>query len=250
MRPINDAALDLIKSFEGYGRQLKDGSGRCTAYQERINGKLDIPTIGWGCTKGVKMGDVWTKEQAEQALKLELAKHAERVQRLVTIELNDNEFGVLTSFDYNTGGLTNDEGKPTNTLKVINKGDRQQIAKALAQWNKFGGKVSKGLVARRSAEVALFLKPVEEVPPSFMPQQPDTPKPELNKPLMVAGGVSGGTLGMGFLADPVGMSSAAVAVKGNAGQLLAGVALSKLIVPALILAAFLAAAWFLGRKNV
>lgn len=159
---IGDAGLALIKSFEGYGRKLPDGG--CTAYREMINGKLDIPTIGYGCTKGVKMGDVWTAEQAEQALIRELTGHAERVTRLVTITLNANERDALISFDYNCGGLTG------NTLKAINSGDRQKAAAALRTWNKFGGKVCDGLVRRRAAEVALFLTPVEDVEPNYMPQ--------------------------------------------------------------------------------
>ena len=53
---ISDKGLDFIRSFEGYAKELKDGSGRCTAYQEKLRGGYDIPTIGYGCTEGVKDG--------------------------------------------------------------------------------------------------------------------------------------------------------------------------------------------------
>lgn len=162
---IPQACIDLVKRFEGYGRRLPDGS--CTAYQEEINGKRDIPTIGYGVTKGVTMGMVWTAAEAEAALMHELVGHAARVTRLVTIEMTENERAALISFDFNCGGLRD------NTLKAINSGDRHRAVDALRQWNKFGGKVCDGLVRRRAAEVALFLTPSGEPEPNYMPQQPE-----------------------------------------------------------------------------
>lgn len=57
-----------------------------------------------------------------------------------------------------------------------------------------------------------------------------------------------GTLGLGFQFDPVGMSSTAVALKGNAQQLLSGVDLKTAGVPLIIVIAFCAAAYLWGRK--
>lgn len=169
---LSERGFRKIKAYEGYGRKLPDGS--CTAYQERINGKLDIPTIGFGCTVDVKMGDVWTLEQAEAALRNEIAKHEAVVTRLVTVEINQNEYDALVSFDYNTGGLAK-----STILKRLNAGDRDGAAKAFAQWNKFGGKPSKGLTARRADEAAMFLEPVGDVAPDYMPQdaEPAAQKP-------------------------------------------------------------------------
>lgn len=168
---IGPAGLEMVKRCEGYGHELQDGSGSCTAYQERINGKLDIPTIGYGCTKGVTMGAVWTREHAEAVLLKELEQHAKRVDRLVTVELNEHERDALISFDFNTGGLTTEAGA-SGVLKAINSGDRAKTVEQLKRWTKFGGKVCEGLVSRRAEEVALFLRPVGSVPTSYMPQQP------------------------------------------------------------------------------
>jgi len=186
-RNIGPAGLDLVKSFEGYAKELDDGSGRCTAYQERINGKLDRATIGWGCTRGVTMGMVWTKAEAEAALLRELEGHAKRVDRLVTVELNEHERDALISFDYNAGGLTTEAGA-SGVLKAINSGDREKTVAELKRWTKFGGKEAKGLVARRAAEVALFLKPVEAVASDFMPQAPEQERRKLSTAEKVAGG--------------------------------------------------------------
>lgn len=190
---ISDKGLDLIRSYEGYAKELKDGSGRCTAYQEKINGKLDKPTIGYGCTRGVTMGMVWTREEAESALRREIAIHEKRVSRLVTVDLNENEFSALCSFDFNCGGLTNDYGKPTGVLRAINCGDRAATADELKRWNKFNGKVSDGLVARRAAEIALFLKPAEPIEPDYMPQAPEPEKrPVSTSTKITTGAVAGG----------------------------------------------------------
>lgn len=195
---ISEAGLAFIRSYEGYAKELKDGSGRCTAYQEKINGKLDVPTIGYGCTKGVTMGMVWTRDEAEAALGREIAIHEKRVSRLVTVELSQGEYDCLASFDFNSGGLTDANGKPTGVLRAINSGDRSKTIDELRRWNKFGGKVCDGLVARRAGEIALFLTPSAGVAPDFMPQAPEQARRKLTPTEIAAGTAAGlGTLKAG-----------------------------------------------------
>ena len=62
--------IDLIKSFEG----LRLSAYRCPA---------DIPTIGYGTTSGVKMGDTITKERAEELLREDVRRFEDQVLRLV-----------------------------------------------------------------------------------------------------------------------------------------------------------------------
>lgn len=188
-RRTSASAIQLIKDLEGYGKRLPDGS--CTAYQEKINGKLDIPTIGYGCTKKVAMGTVWSEKQAEEQLLKELDIHERRVERLCTVELNQNQFDALVSFDFNTGGLTLSEkrtGKelPSGVLKAVNAGSFDDAADELKLWNKFGGKVAKGLVARRAAEIALFVKHPSAVDTDYMPQQVELSSKPLSKKVVAA----------------------------------------------------------------
>lgn len=165
---VSPDGLALLKEFEGYGKRLPDG--RCAAYQERLNGgKLDIPTIGWGCTEGVTMGMVWTVEEAEQGLRRELAKHEAIVARLVTVPLTQHQFDALVSFSYNVGKL----GSST-LLKRLNAGDTAGASEQFLAWTKAGGHEQPGLVRRRSAERALFLKPDA---PEHMPQSADEAQP-------------------------------------------------------------------------
>lgn len=171
---ISETGISFIKSFEAYMKKLPDGG--CTAYQEVIGHKdgkpiLDIPTIGWGCTEGVKMGDVWTKEQAEAALLSELAKHEKIVNRIVTVALSQSQFDALVSFNYNCGKLAG-----STLLKLVNQEKFEDAAQQFSRFTKAQGQVLKGLVRRRAGEKAMFLTSDEE---EHTPQQADTPKKEL-----------------------------------------------------------------------
>lgn len=162
---ISDEGARLIKSFEGYHDRLPDG--RCKAYQRRYRGKLDVPTIGYGCTEGVQMGMVWTEAEAEAALRREIAKFEAAVTKSVKVEINQNEFDAMVSLSYNIGAAA--FGRST-VLKRLNKGDRLGAANAFEMWNKVGAFVEKGLVSRRAREKALFLKPSAAPPLPAMPQ--------------------------------------------------------------------------------
>lgn len=186
---VSQAGLDLIKSFEGYLDRMPDGS--CRAYLC----PADVWTIGWGCTEGVTEGLVWTRQQAEEGLRRELIKHENAIKKLVTVDLNQNEFDALVSFTYNVGagGAKNPKtgeitpGLSTSTLlRCLNAGDRAGAARAFALWNKGGGKVLPGLVKRRAREALLFETPVEA------PQKPEMPqKVEASpSPVVVAAGRS------------------------------------------------------------
>lgn len=150
---LSDNGLHKIEGYEGYGRALPDGS--CVAYQDKFNGKLDKPTIGFGCTEGVELGMVWTRAQADAAFRRELAGHEAAVNRLATVELSQNEFDALVSLSYNVGAGALAR---STVLKRLNKDDRHGAAKAFARFNRSGGGVVEGLVARRASEAALFLK--------------------------------------------------------------------------------------------
>lgn len=158
---LSEEGLRLIKSFEGYHTRLKDGS--CAAYLCPAG----VATIGYGCTVGVKLGMVWTEQQAEDALAKEVSRFEDAVNRLVTVPINQNEFDALVSFAYNCG-----EGAlaKSSILRRLNKGDRKGAAQAFHLWNKGGGRVLAGLVSRRAREAALFLKPVDKPEEPFMPQ--------------------------------------------------------------------------------
>jgi len=148
-RQINAEGLQLIKTFEGLALQ---------AYVDPVG----VLTIGYGHVQGVTPGETITEQEAEQLLEQDLVTYENGVSSLVKVPLNDNEFSALVAFSYNVG-LNALAG--STALKRLNAGDRLGAADALEWWNKgmVNGKlyVLPGLVRRRAAEKALFLKPVE-----------------------------------------------------------------------------------------
>lgn len=201
----SDEGIRLIKGFEGYHKKLANGD--CTAYQTFLGtsptGKklYDIPTLGYGCTVGIKMGMVWSEERATEELKKEVAKHEDYVTQYVTVPINQNEFDALVSFSYNCGS-----GNLKKLIeKRLNKGDRTATAQAFLLYVKAQGKTLPGLVSRRTREAALFQKPVEEPAEPFMPQVVTKEAEPPSRKTVAAVAVSAATGVAQFMpADPIG----------------------------------------------
>jgi len=146
MRSINDAGLALIKSFESF---------RSEPYQDEGG----IWTIGYGHTEGVtEDSDDITEAQAETLLCGDLQSAEDAVSRLITVDLDDNQYAALVSLTFNAG-----TAPLMRTLgQKLNAGDYAGAAEQFAAWRLAGGIVSDGLVRRRAAERELFLTPVNE----------------------------------------------------------------------------------------
>ena len=147
---INERGLSIIKQFEGC---------RLTAYKD----PLGIPTIGYGHTAGVKLGQTITQDQADTYLARDVGTAEKAVSRYDdTYHWNENQFSALVSFTYNCGA--------GNLDKLLEGGNRtvEEISAKISTYNKGtvnGTKVVlSGLVRRRAAEKALFDTPVESCP--------------------------------------------------------------------------------------
>ncbi len=143
-REINDEGLKLIKLFEG----LELVGYLCPA---------GVPTIGYGHTGGVKVGQVITEAQAEDLLRSDLRKFEDAVFSMVGWHATDNQFSALVSFAYNVGAQAL---KNSTLLKMHNSGAYEEAARQFARWNKAGGQPLAGLTRRRNAEAALYRRPV------------------------------------------------------------------------------------------
>lgn len=131
----------LIKTFEGY---------RSEAYLCPSG----IPTIGYGHTSGVVMGDTCTRQEAEKFL-IEDLRHAENVVNAQNLDLNQHQFDALVSFVYNVGS-GNFQG---STLLKLLKQDARAYDTLEAEWKKwkYSNKTElEGLVRRRAAEWSLY----------------------------------------------------------------------------------------------
>ena len=190
MMKLSKQGLALIKEFEGF---------RAQAY---IPVPGDVPTIGYGFTKGVQLGDVMTLAQAEKRLIEEMRPYEMAVWQACTNKPNQNEFDAMTSLCYNIGtaGFSR-----STVLKAHNRGDYQAAARAFALWNKSGGKVYAGLTRRRAKEAALYLAPVpDDVSDPIAPEMPQRIDPEsrmTESPINRAGVVAGGTAAVATVAE-------------------------------------------------
>lgn len=149
-RSISAAGVALIQRFEGCARLRADG--RLEAYPDPGTGGAPW-TIGWGATgRGIGPGTVWTKDQCDARLKIDLARYAAEVDAaLGDAPTAQHQFDALVSFHYNTGAI----GRATLTRRHIG-GDFPGAAAEFARWNRAGGRVLRGLVRRRAAEMALY----------------------------------------------------------------------------------------------
>ena len=142
-RQVAAAGLAIIKDFEKY---------RGEAY---LPTPKDVWTIGWGHTRNVEEGDTCTVEQAEEWLRADCYDAERAVNRLVHVELTQNQFDALTSLVFNIGSTN----FATSTIrKLLNVQDFAAAAEQFPRWNKQKGKVLNGLTRRRKIERALFLK--------------------------------------------------------------------------------------------
>lgn len=163
----------------------------------------DVPTIGYGFTRGVKMGDTMTRTQADARLLEEVAPYETAVEHNCTVLPNQNEFDAMTLLCYNIG-INGFRG--STVLKCHNRGDKQAAARAFGLWNKSGGKVYRGLTNRRAYEAALYLEPYSSHPliEPHEPMLPQTVDPESTmpqSPINRASVIAGGTAGVATVAE-------------------------------------------------
>jgi lysozyme len=195
----SEEGIRLNKSFEGYHRKLANGD--CTAYQTNLGGgKLDIPTCGYGTTKGVTMGMVWTEAYATERMMQDLEEAERYVDQYVTVPINQNQHDALVLFTNNCG--------PGNLRKLIaplNRGDTMGTANKFPLYVKAQGRTLAGLVSRRAREQALFLKPVEAPEEPSMPQTVSkAPEPPSRKTVAAAVAATGAGVAQVLPADPLG----------------------------------------------
>ena len=112
-----------------------------------------VPTIGYGHTYNVKMGDRITEEQAEMLLIGDLIVAETEVNRY-GLDLTQNQFDALVSFVFNVGVGNFRRSTLLKRLKA-NPND-PDIANQFKRWVYGNGKVLPGLVRRRNDEAKLY----------------------------------------------------------------------------------------------
>ncbi|QCO13983.1 lysozyme [Azospirillum brasilense] len=143
-REIHPDVLALVRHFEGL-------------YLKAYLCPAGVPTIGYGHTAGVRMGQTITSLQAEVYLRADMAEAARDVDRLVKVPLTDRQRGALASFVFNLGAGAL---QSSTLLRLLNQGDHKGAVAQFGRWvfaTVNGKKVElEGLKKRRVAEAKLF----------------------------------------------------------------------------------------------
>lgn len=135
MTPLGIAAL---KAREGV---------RLAAYRDSVG----VPTIGYGHTKGVRLGQRITRGQADAFFLEDLASHALPILSCITVPVADHERDALISIAFNIGvGAF----RGSRFLRLLNAGDRAGAAEAILAWRK-----PPEVLSRRQGEYDQFRTP-------------------------------------------------------------------------------------------
>jgi lysozyme len=147
---VSVRGIDLVASFEGF---------RSDAYQDQVG----VWTVGFGETwlgaRRVQKGDHLNRAEAlarlQDRLNRDFAPGVAAACGAGLAKLNQAQFDACCSLAYNIGTA----GFAGSTVaRKIAAGDLEGAADAFRLWNKAGGRVLPGLVARRAAERQVFLK--------------------------------------------------------------------------------------------
>ncbi len=134
---VSTVLLASIALFEGF---------RSKAY---IPVPGDVPTIGYGTTNGVKMGDTVTKAEALVLLRKDVAGFEGAIKRCVKVPLYQYEYDAYTSLAYNIGARA---FCGSTLVRKLNAGDYKGACTQILRWDRFKGKPLRGLTNRRRSE--------------------------------------------------------------------------------------------------
>lgn len=134
---LSAAALVSIAVHEGY---------RGEAY---IPIPGDVPTIGFGTTKDVKMGDRIDPVKALQRKLDDVQKFEGAIKQCVKVPLHQHEYDSFLSLAYNIGSGAFCK---STLVRKLNAGDYEGACTEILRWNRAGGQPIRGLTVRREAE--------------------------------------------------------------------------------------------------
>jgi lysozyme len=141
-----------MKTTEILIHQLMVMEGRSLeAYKDAAG----VPTIGYGHTKGVRMGDRISERWAVELLKMDV-QNVELQVKALDVARTEGQLDALVSFAFNLG-IT--RLRDSDLLKLIRKGaSKNAITQEFKRWVYAGGKKLRGLETRREWEAKRFFE--------------------------------------------------------------------------------------------
>jgi len=137
-------AVGLLKKFEGFHPD------------PFLDYNRNIWVIGHGHTRTIRAGMKVTLDEADYLLTDDMKLIEKAIDRLVKVELTDNQFSALVCFVFD---YTISMFERSSLLRLLNRGWYQQVTAQLMYHTKRQKKVIPLLVSRREAEKALWNKP-------------------------------------------------------------------------------------------
>lgn len=109
----------------------------------------DVPTIGFGETKGVKASDRTTPTRALVTLLGSVGEYEAAVKRCAPVPMFESEYAAYVSLTYNIG-----QGSfcSSTLVKKLTALDYDGACAEILRWDKANGKTIRGLTLRRQAE--------------------------------------------------------------------------------------------------
>jgi lysozyme len=138
------AAIAIVGTYEGLS---------LTAYKDIVG----VPTVCFGETRGVNMGDRYTKAECQTMLGDGLKDFEGRMRACLTApdQIPDGPYVAFLSLSYNIGSGAFCK---STLVRKANAGDIKGACDQLLNWNRAGGKVVKGLTNRRQDERKICLE--------------------------------------------------------------------------------------------
>lgn len=109
----------------------------------------DVPTIGFGTTSGVRMGDTITVERALVQLLHDTNQFERAIKQCVKVPLYQHEYDAIISWTYNVGA---DAACKSTLVKLLNRGQYTEACNQLTRWVYANGRKVQGLANRREKE--------------------------------------------------------------------------------------------------
>ena len=133
---------------------------RQVAYRDPVG----IPTICFGTTRGVKLGDYKTLPECKALLTADMQGAVDAVDRCVKAPLSINQLAAFADLTYNAGPTAVCDTAKSTMARKLRAGDVIGACRELLKWDKArvaGVLVAlPGLTKRRAAEMDLCLKDV------------------------------------------------------------------------------------------
>ena len=151
---ISKNGIKEIRESEGVEFEVyKDSAGLFTV---GVGHLLVFPQDKWLMNKRL------TIKEVDSILKSDLKRFEDNLNKVIKVEINQNQYDALVSFAFNIG---NNAFNTSSALRVLNNNQFDKVGSKMILYNKIylngSLRVSGGLTNRREKEIDLFYKLVE-----------------------------------------------------------------------------------------